>query len=100
MKHKLLWTTISVAFLTEPEDRTKEQAEISRDGLCWSWPESIPNGLSVAGFLCNLNRTDGLYWLPITGQSDHTRQHDLIRGDFAQLMACMSEKEFNELTKG
>ena len=109
MKHKLLWTTISVAFLTEPEDRTEKQKGLAGHGLCYSVGEAMePFGsVRAKGLLQKLNphSDKSEYWLPAYSSwisqnqlGNHTRQHDLIRGDFAQLMACMSEKEFNLLT--
>ncbi len=100
MTHKQIWTEISEAFYTPESEGTGKQRKLSRSGLCLAtlfldWEHWL-----AFSDLCECCFRAG-FWLPSTRRSHcsdwHKREHDLLRGDFAALMACMTEKEFNQL---
>ncbi len=103
MKHKEIWLTVGEAFITEPDERTWGQDKLTELGLCVA-TERLGLGFEA---VFDIHNPNGLYWLPVRQKSPtccfgdseppHTREHDLIRGTFACLMAAMSEKEYNNL---
>lgn len=101
MNHKQIWTEIAKAFLTPKEEATKRQSHLTVNGLCWA-AECAAGGAyrnEVDSFICSLKFKDGRkeFWFDVRGLGPHRREYDLIRGDFATLMACMTEKEFHQL---
>ena len=107
MRHKEIWTEIAKAF--HSTRKTKAQKSITGYGLCCARDRLGGASFHHLAHLLNCPirefSTNISFWLPIRSDDchqnkiPHTRKHDLIRGDFAALMACMTEEEFYQLNQ-
>lgn len=99
------WTEISIAYETEPSERTERQREIADYGLCGAWNEisvypacdwGYDNLNTIADLPLDMGSVcDG--WWPFIFQWDYTRQHDLYRATFAAFMAALSASDIKEM---
>ena len=101
MIHKQIWTEIAEAFLTPVGEATDKQRNLAQFGLCFArlrFGYSMQDNPTTT-FICSLGRTKDGFWFSTRRfqRPPHRQRYDLIRGDFATLMACMTEKEFNQL---
>lgn len=91
------WTEISIAYETEPDERTEKQKVLTHSGLCFAALE-----LEIPTHCTELKRITGEFglmgwWWPFYGCLSHTRQHDLYRATFAAFMAALSAKDIKEM---
>ena len=94
---------ISIAYETEPSERTGKQYGLARYGLCNACARNQTGWIYIS--LLEGWGNDNLYWLPVLhgGWSsytrDHTREHDFLRATFAGFMAALSKKDLEEMTR-
>ena len=103
MTHKQVWTEIAEAFLTAESEGTKRQVDLASRGLCYAKEGMVPTtsgGKRICHFLCSLSGHADWFWFDNRWKLTHRREYDLVRGDFAILMACITEKELGELLAG
>lgn len=99
MTHKQTWTEIAEAFLTPENEGTIRQRRLAHSGLCFAQGGYENENNNIGRFIRRLRPRD-IFWFPIRRGMlfrRHWREYDLIRGDFATLIACMTKKEFDLL---
>lgn len=102
--HGKNWLTIAIAFETEPGKRTNKQRQLTDLGLCHAGA-ILGELFRFEGHLIRSTRNfasmgPDAYWFPIPEESNHTRNHDLLRATFAGFMAALTVREFEEMLKG
>ncbi len=100
MTHKQIWTEIAEAFLTREDEGAPSRLRLAESGLCLAFTllsRFVPTEVFRSAFYPSY---DEAYWLPTRRDKGHTIKCDLIRGDFATLMSCMTEEEFDQLLAG
>lgn len=114
MTRQQMWQTIAEAFHTPPDDRTIVQQDIAQFGLCAAIDEIAAQKSSISNDVWEMadrvirafappNRYSAGYYLPyerVVGEGFYIYLTGWeIRGDFAVLMSCLTDKEYEGLAR-
>ena len=96
------WRKVAEAFGTPPEQRTEEQRQVTRYGLCfglevlgfgWMVILQLQQKLLITGWDLRGNRDGAFLW-------PRRPRYDSERALFAGLMAAMTQRERDQLEPG
>lgn len=95
------WEKVSVAFETEPSNRTNKQRNITESGLCRAI-KILDINLSTTKFAKLFTKGYRIFWWKTREQwdnCDRSREADLNRATAAGFMAQLSIKEIREISR-
>ena len=99
-----IWQEIGDAFETPDEERTRWQKRITQSGLCFAISLATERKGNIPFLYIRIEMNMYGYWFQTRlRESEYHKKfyqkNDLIRADFAYLMAAMGNREYEKLIK-